>query len=161
MFTLTRTIPVNPPGAEVVLDRQALWESLVLKAEDPLPFVPAIRSCRVLERLPDGLVREIEARGQRLRERVTFHAPTRVHFLRIAGPTRGEVENVIEAGPDGALSLRFSFRLEADGLPHGSPEERAHAAEVGASYLAAVDATLRVARRRMRGEPLGVAATVG
>lgn len=154
MFVLSRRIPVNPPEAEPPLTRTQLWESLVLKAEDPVPFVPAIRSCVVLERSPHGLVREIEARGDRSRERVTFVPEERVRFVRLSGRARGTIENVIETEPDGALVLRFTFSLELEGVEHGSAEERAYAAAMEASYLAAVDATLRAARRRARGEPL-------
>lgn len=154
MLVFSRSVPVNPPGVAPPLTRDQLWESLVLKAEDPVPFVPAIRSCRVLERTRDGLVREIEARGDRLRERVTFVPGERVRFVRLSGRALGTIENVIEGGPDGALQLRFTFALELVGVADGSPEEGAYAAAMEASYVAAVDATLRAARRRARGEPL-------
>lgn len=154
MLSLSRSLAVNPPGADPALTRRQLWESLVLKAADPVPFVPAIRSCEVLELTPDGLIREIEARGDRIRERVTFVPEERVRFVRLSGRALGTIENVIETEPDGALALRFTFALELEGVEDGSAEERAYGAAMEASYLAAVDATLRAARRRARGEPL-------
>lgn len=161
MLMFSRSVPVNPPGVETPLSRAQLWESLVLKAEDPVPFVPAIRSCQVLERTNDGLVREIEARGDRIRERITFVPKERVRFVRLSGRALGAIENIIETGPGGALALRFTFALEVEGMPHGSPEEKAYGAAMEESYLAAVEATLRAARRRARGEPLVPASLSG
>lgn len=160
MLVFSRRVLVNPPEVDPPLTRGQLWESLVLKAEDPVPFVPAIRSCTVLERTSDGLVREIEARGDRIRERVTFVPEERVHFERLSGRARGTIENIIDTGAAGELWLRFTFALELEDVAPGSPEEEAYGATMQESYLAAVEATLRAARRRARGEPL-VPASVG
>ena len=57
MLHASRTIKVNNDPRETPLDRDQVWRGLVMKAENPLPFVPVISSCTVIERRPDGLVR--------------------------------------------------------------------------------------------------------
>lgn len=147
MFTVTGARPAGN------LTRDRLWDGLLRKAEAPMPFVPAISACTVLERDADGLVREVVLRGDVVRERVTFEPRERVTFERLDGPAWGRIENRIEPCPDGGLQLRFTFELSVDGLPAGSPEEDAYARRMAASYLAAVDATLAETRRLAALEP--------
>lgn len=125
------------------LSRAELWAGLVRKAEDPLPFVPAISECRVLARGPGWLVREAVVRGERLRERVTFHPTERVRFERLSGRARGTIENRIVPDASGGLLLAFTFELEVEGLAPGSAEERAWVDVMQASYREAVLQTLR------------------
>lgn len=132
------------------LDREQLWAGLVRKAEDPVPFVPAITRCRVLSRTEDGLVREILLRGARVRERVTFFPRDAVRFDRLSGPVLGTIWNRIEVAEDGACSLRFTFELDALWLSAGSAEERAYAAMMSASYLRAIETTIAETRRMTR-----------
>ncbi len=130
------------------LTRAELWDGLVRKAEDPIPFVRAITACRVLDRGDGWLEREIVLRGDVVRERVTF-ASSRdlVRFERLSGPVAGTIENRIEEDGDGRLALRFTFRLEVDGLAAGSRDEAAYAARMKGSYLAAIRSTIARVRR--------------
>ncbi len=130
------------------LSREELWAGLVLKAADPVPFVPAISECRILERRPDGFDREVVVRGERLKESVRFYPLETVRFERLSGRARGTIENRIEEDPAGALALRFTFRLEVEGLRSSSPEEVAYAEGMRDSYLAAVKTTIAETRRR-------------
>ena len=59
MVRASRTIKVNEDAREVRLHRSLVWDGLVMKAENPLPFVPVISSCTVIERRADGLIREL------------------------------------------------------------------------------------------------------
>jgi hypothetical protein len=146
MIFVTHDLPVNVPG-EPHLDRAAVWDGLVLKANNALPFVPSMTLCEVTERHGDNVFdRDIEFRGQRFTERITLEAPHRVVFTRIAGLVLGTIANEIE-GDDDDLRLRFSFALVVAGVPGGSPAEQGYADSMTGDYLKAVAATLNAMRR--------------
>ena len=153
MFTVSRALPVNPAGVEGPrLTRADVWHGLELKANNALPFVPSISYCVVTERISDTqFVREIEFRGERSHERVTLEPQERVTFERLDGSVSGRILNEIEE-TDGELQLRFTYSLEIDGVPAGSPQEREYAAGMEADYLKAVEATLGAVRRLAAGE---------
>lgn len=44
---MAASIEVNPAGADVTLTRDLVWRGLVMKAENALPFVPAMQECTV------------------------------------------------------------------------------------------------------------------
>jgi len=146
MIFVSHALPVNVPD-EPRLDRQQVWEGLVLKANNALPFVPAMTYCEVTQRLSDTVFdRDIDFRGQRFTERITLEAPHRVTFTRIAGPVLGTIANEIIDGDEG-LALRFSFALVVTGVAGGSAEEQAYADSMTGDYLQAVAATLNAMRR--------------
>ena len=149
MFTMTRSIPVNDrSNTELpVLNRHQVWRGLVLKAENALPFVPAMTRCDTFERGDNYLVRDIVFRGEEARERVTFFPEHKVQFDRLSGITHGTILNEIEEDDKGELFLRFTFSLEKDGIPPNSPEEQAYAKQMEGDYLGAVQATLNAIRR--------------
>ncbi|HJZ27805.1 MAG TPA: SRPBCC family protein [Streptosporangiaceae bacterium] len=147
MIFVSHALPVNVPD-EPRLDRQQVWEGLVLKANNALPFVPAMTYCEVTQRHSDTVFdRDIDFRGQRFTERITLEAPYRVTFTRIAGPVLGTIANEIESTDDGDLALRFSFALVVTGVAGGSAEEQAYADSMTGDYLQAVAATLNAMRR--------------
>ena len=146
MIFVSHALPVNATG-EPELDRSAVWDGLVLKASNALPFVPSMTYCEVTERYSDTIFdREIEFRGERFTERITLEAPHRVTFTRIAGPVLGTIANEIE-GPDDDLRLRFSFALVVEGVEGGSAQEQEYADSMTGDYLKAVAATLAAMRR--------------
>ena len=146
MIFVTHQLPVNVPG-EPHLDRGKVWDGLVLKANNALPFVPAMTYCEVTWRHSDTVFdRDIDFRGQRFTERITLEAPHRVTFTRIAGPVLGTIANEIEE-PEDDLQLRFSFALVVQGVEGGSAEEKAYADSMTGDYLKAVAATLNAMRR--------------
>jgi hypothetical protein len=127
-----------------------------MKADNALPFVPAMTLCEVLERRGEHeFDREIEFRGQRFTERITLEPESRVTFTRIAGDVLGTIANEIEER-DGELFLRFSFALVLKGVAPGSAEEADYAEGMKGDYLKAVEATLGAIRRVARGETVGV-----
>ena len=153
MMFVSHRLPAND-GGPVVIDRPALWEGLVMKANDALPFVPAMASCTVTQRLSETVFdRDIELRGQPHSERVTLEEPHRVVFTRTAGSVLGTIANEIEE-EGGELFLRFSFALVITGTEGGSPEEREYAEGMTADYLGAVDATLAAVRKVVAGDPV-------
>ena len=151
MIFVTHALPVNVAG-EPELDRSAVWDGLVLKANNALPFVPSMTYCEVTERHSDTVFdRDIalsigQGRGERFTERITLEKPHRVTFTRIAGPVLGTIANEIE-GPDDDLRLRFSFALIVAGVEGASAAEREYADSMTGDYLKAVAATLNAMRR--------------
>ncbi len=146
MVHASRTIKVNDDPEQPRLTRNLVWRGLVMKAENPLPFVPVISSCRVIERRDDGLVREIVDRGDTITEVVTFHPERRVQFERMSGRVLGTILNEILEDKEGELALRFTFTLSVAGVGTGSTEERDFAAKMEEGYLMAVRATLKAMR---------------
>ena len=152
MIFVSHALPVNVPD-EPRLDRAAVWDGLVLKANNALPFVPSMTFCEVTQRHGDTVFdRDIDFRGERFTERITLEAPHRVVFTRIAGPVLGTIANEIE-GTEDDLRLRFSFALVVTGVAGGSPAEKEYANSMTDDYLKAVAATLDAMRRlaSMRG----------
>lgn len=147
MIFVSHALAVNEPG-EPLITRDALWDGLVRKAQNALPFVPSMTDCTVTACHSDTVFdRDIVFAGQAFSERITLEAPHRVVFTRIAGPVLGTIANEIEGDDAGALTLRFSFALVVAGEPGGSPGEQAHAEGMTDSYRAAVAATLDAVRR--------------
>jgi Domain of unknown function (DUF1857) len=146
MIFVSHALPVNVPD-EPRLTPANVWDGLVLKANNALPFVPAMTYCEVTHRHSDTVFdRDIDFRGQRFTERITLEAPHRVTFTRIAGPVLGTIANEIETVDDD-LTLRFSFALVIHGVAGGSAEEQAYADSMTGDYLKAVAATLNAMRR--------------
>jgi len=146
MIFVSHRLPVNVEG-QPRLDRQAVWDGLVMKANNALPFVPAMTYCEVVQRLSDTVFdRDIDFRGERMTERITLEAPHRVVFTRIAGSVLGTIANEIEEA-DGSLFLRFSFALVVHDVEGGSVEERKYADGMTTDYLKAVEATLNAMRK--------------
>ena len=152
MIFVSHALPVNVPG-EPNLSTQNVWDGLVLKANNALPFVPSMTYCEVTQRHSDTVFdRDIDFRGQRFTERITLERPHRVTFTRIAGPVLGTIANEIEGAADD-LSLRFSFALVVAGVEGGSAQEKEYADSMTGDYLKAVAATLG-AMRRLATEPV-------
>jgi len=146
MIFVTHQLPVNVAG-EPQLTRQDVWDGLVLKANNALPFVPSMTYCEVTERYSDTIFdRDIDFRGERFTERITLEQPHRVTFTRIAGPVLGTIANEIEGAEDD-LKLRFSFALVVADVAGGSAEEQEYADSMTGDYLKAVTATLNAMRR--------------
>ena len=146
MIYVSHQLPVNAPG-QPRLDRAAVWDGLVLKANNALPFVPSMTFCDVVARHSDTVFdRDIDFRGERFTERITLEAPHRVVFTRIAGPVLGTIANEIE-GSDDDLRLRFSFALVVAGVAGGSVGEQDYASSMTGDYLKAVQASLNAMRR--------------
>jgi Domain of unknown function (DUF1857) len=150
MIFVSHALPVNVPD-EPRLGQQQVWDGLVLKANNALPFVPAMTYCEVTRRHSDTVFdRDIDFRGQRFTERITLEAPYRVTFTRIAGPVLGTIANEVES-TDSDLALRFSFALVVMGVAGGSTEEQEYADSMTGDYLQAVAATLNAMRRLAEG----------
>jgi hypothetical protein len=143
---VSHVLPVNEEGG-TRLNRSQVWDGLVMKANNALPFVPSMSDCVVTVRHSDTVFdRDIVLRGQPHTERITLQEPVRVVFTRIGGVVLGTIANEIE-GDDDDLRLRFSFALVVSDVEPGSAEETAYAEGMKGDYLKAVASTLSAMRR--------------
>jgi hypothetical protein len=149
MIELSHAVSVNDPGDRQapMLTRDDVWDGLVMKAENALPFVPKMEKCEVVERRENFILRDIRFGGDDLREAVTLTPKTSVVFRRVQGRVLGEITNEILENPAGELQLKFSFALEIEGTEPGSREERDYEANMRDAYLGAVTATLAAIRK--------------
>jgi len=152
----SRTIKVNTDPHEPPLTKSLVWRGLMMKAENPLPFVPVITSCKVVARGDGWLVREIVDRGDPITERVTFIPEHTVQFERMSGRVLGTILNEI-VEDEGEIALRFTFMLAIDGVAAGSAEERQFAAQMKHGYLMAVATTLKAVRKLTKNNALTTA----
>jgi hypothetical protein len=151
MIFVSHQLPVNGDG-QPALTRADVWDGLVMKANNALPFVPSMTHCEVTARLDENTFdRDIDFRGQRMTERITLEEPHRVVFTRTSGPVLGTIANEIE-GSDDDLRLRFSFALVVGGVEGGSARETEYAESMTGDYLKAVAATLAAMRKIKAGE---------
>jgi Domain of unknown function (DUF1857) len=157
MVRASRTIKVNADPKEPPLTRSLVWRGLVMKAENPLPFVPVISSCKVLERHTDGLTREIVDKGDTIAEVVTFEPERVVKFERTSGRVLGTILNEIIEDEHGDLALKFTFTLTVEGMEADSAEEQEFAGQMEHGYLMAVAATLKAMRRLAKNNALKAA----
>jgi hypothetical protein len=157
MIYVTKEVAVNDAG-QPRLSRSDVWKGLVMKAENALPFVPGMARCDVIQRMPNGLVRDIVFRGADARERITFYPETKVVFVRESGNVDGFIVNEV-LGEEPDLRLRFSFALQLVDAPSDSVAEREVREIMERDYVKAVDATLS-AIRKMASDPQYAKATV-
>jgi hypothetical protein len=145
MIYVSKEVAANPPG-QPKLSRSDIWKGLVMKAENALPFVPGMAKCDVVQRTPNGLVRDIVFRGEDARERITFHPERKVVFVRESGNVDGFIVNEVLGGDDD-LRLRFSFALQLVDAPSDSADEREFREIMERDYVKAVEATLGAIRK--------------
>ena len=112
-------IEINDPLNPLIdpLTREQLWRGLVLRAEDPVPFLVGLDGCRIVERSDDGLRRELQFGALRVLDRVRFEPMRRVHYETDAQdtmPAATLVMTIEEPGP-GLLFVRFEYDSGEDG----------------------------------------------
>lgn len=150
MFTLSVSVDVNPGGATPKLDAHQVWRGLMMKAENGALFVPNIRSCEVLSRDANGLLREIVIGEERFQEKITFTPEVQVLFERVGTQSNaGWITNLVSESAHGLL-LTFTFAVNLPDVAPGSAEERTRGLALRDSYVGAVEATLRRVRELVR-----------
>ncbi len=152
MIYVSKEVSVNRERGvdDQSLTRAQMWHGIKMKADNALPFVPAMSKCDVLERTANGLTRDVEIRGVAARERITFYPERKVVFLRLSGPADGFIVNEILDDLNGDLKLRFSFALQLVDADSDSTKEKEFRQVMERDYLAAVDATLAAIRRAVK-----------
>jgi hypothetical protein len=118
-------IEINDPLSPWIepLTRDQLWRGLVWRAEHPISFVVGLDSCEILERLPDGLRRELHFGDLRVLDQVTYAPLERVCYTTQAQDEMPAATLVmsIEEPAAGALFLRFEYD-SGPNAPLGSVE---------------------------------------
>ncbi len=146
MYTLSVALEVNPAGATPILTQAEVWRGLVMKAENGALFVPSMRACEVLERDAQGLLREIVIGDDRFKEKITFTPEVEALFERVGTEVNaGWITNVISESAHGLL-LTFTFAVNIPGTAPGSPAEHERGLALRASYVGAIEATLKRVR---------------
>lgn len=150
MINVSRSLKVNAPeeSGGINLNRSQVWEGLVSKARNAVPFVSAITECNVVEDKGNTFIREVVLHGERLQELVILTEEQQVEFVRLSGNARGIIKNVIEE-VDGELHLRFAFDFSLPGVPAGSEKEVEFSNGMQNSYLGAVRSTLQAIRNKL------------
>lgn len=122
---LTHCLEITPPGSTILqpLTREQLWRGLVERAENPLSFVLGLDSCSVIERRPDGLLRELCFGDLRVHDRVTYDAPQSVRYDTEPTPDTPAASLImsIEDMDNGDLCVRFQYD-SGEAAPAGSIE---------------------------------------
>jgi hypothetical protein len=147
VYTISSSLEVNPEGVTLTLERDQVWQGLVMKARNALPFVKAMEACKVIQEYDNGFLREIVLRGVKMTERVTFTPPVEVYFERVdAQGYDGWISNLVSDSRYG-LMLSFTFAVAFPGAGPGSAEEQQQGDAVKSSYLSAIQSTLDATRR--------------
>ena len=84
MIEASKTLAVNAPDA-IELTVDDLWDGLVMKAENPLPFVRSITECTVADRFDGGLFRDVVEAGSDAE--AAFAEPMEADYLDAAETT--------------------------------------------------------------------------
>lgn len=129
-------IAINDPGNPLIppLSREQLWQGLLHRIENPLPFLPGLESCAIVERHADHLLRELDFGAARIRDRVTQAELRWVRFDILPGEQHagGSLTISIEEPETGSLFLRFAYATSLAAQP-GS-EEAAYIDYIKSAY---------------------------
>lgn len=135
----------------VQLTPTELWKGLLHKAEDPVPYLPEITACTVLERYPDGLLREIEIRSsQRHCEQVTFEPERRVIFKQSTDPLLAEIVNEVGINRAGQTTFTLCVTLSQAGLERARSDP-GYSAEIDAFFGGTIGSIVDMLHRRAAG----------
>jgi hypothetical protein len=106
-------IEINDPASPWIapLTRDILWHGLVWRAQHPVSFVVGLDSCEILERLPDGMRRELRFGELRVVDRVIYEPPRRIRYATepLQDMPAARLTMSIEEPAPGALFVRFDY----------------------------------------------------
>lgn len=129
-------IAINDPDNPLLemLSRDQLWAGLVHRVENPVPFLPGLESCVILERGESELLRALDFGPAVIRDRVTLADRQWVRFdiLPSDNHAGGSLTITIEEPEAGYLFLRFAYQTTL--ASHPNPEERAYIEYVKSAY---------------------------
>ena len=129
-------IQINDPENPLVetMTRDQLWQGLLHRVENAVPFLPGLESCTILERQADTLLRELDFGPAVIHDRVTLADMTSVRFDIQPSEVHpgGSLMISIEEPEPGFLFLRFAYQTTLAIDPNS--EERAYIEYVKSAY---------------------------
>lgn len=129
-------IQINDPDNPMIptLSRNQVWQGLLARVENPVPFLPGLESCTIVERAADALRRELNFGPAVIEDRVTLAVDHWVRFdiLPSTAHPGGSLTITIEEPESGFLFLRFAYRTTLATDPNS--EDRAYIEYVKAAY---------------------------
>ena len=129
-------IQINDPENPLIapLNREQIWQGLVHRIENPLPFLPGLESCTILERQSAELLRELDFGPAVIHDRVTLAEAQWVRFdiQPSAAHPGGSLTITIEEPEPAFLFLRFAYQTTLASEPNS--EERAYIEYVKSAY---------------------------
>ena len=129
-------IQINDPENPLIapLNRAQIWEGLVHRIENPMPFLPGLESCTIIERQGNELLRELNFGPAVIQDRVTLAEAQWVRFDIQPSPTHpgGSLTITIEEPQPAFLFLRFAYRTTLASDPNS--EERAYIEYIKSAY---------------------------
>lgn len=142
-------IEINDPLNPLIdaLTRDQLWRGLVLRAEQPMLFIPWLDACSLLEQSATSLSRELRYGSLIVRDYVTFMPQQSVHYDVPAQKdiAASSLVMTIEEPEPGIFFVRFEYD---DGSPDSDSEEDAMVNEIRHSAYEQSDIdTIRVIRQ--------------
>ncbi|KAH7334707.1 hypothetical protein B0J17DRAFT_630697 [Rhizoctonia solani] len=138
-FTYAYTVPF-PKDSKISWDQA--FEALRHKARAPMPFVPMIASCEVLEERPNYIKRKVALKnGSQMTEDIDLYAPSLVTFK---SDTGSFITNLISENAEGERFLTFTFFMPLPGIKSGSEDEIAKRKEMEEMAKGAVVQSLKV-----------------
>jgi hypothetical protein len=129
-------IAINDPGNPLIvsLTRREIWLGLLHRVENPLPFLPGLENCSIVERGDDYLLRELDFGPAVIHDRVTMAEAEWVRFDIVPGPQHagGSLTISIEEPQPAFLFLRFAYTTSFASNPNS--EEKAYIEYVKSAY---------------------------
>jgi hypothetical protein len=129
-------IQINDPENPLVesMTRDQLWNGLLHRVENAVPFLPGLESCTILERQADTLLRELDFGPAVIHDRVTLVHMVSVRFDIQPSEAHpgGSLTITIEEPEPGFLFLRFAYQTTLATDPNS--EERAYIEYVKSAY---------------------------
>lgn len=129
-------IQINDPDNPLIapLNRHQLWQGLIHRIENPLPFLPGLEACTILQRQGLELRRELDFGPAVIEDRVTLAEMDWVRFdiqPSEAHPGGSLTITIEEPEPD-FLFLRFAYQTTLANNPNS--EDRAYIDYVKSAY---------------------------
>lgn len=129
-------IQINDPENPLIeaLNRDQVWQGLLYRVENPVPFLPGLESCTILERQANELVRELDFGPAVIRDRVTIAQGHSVRFVIEASEVHpgGSLHIAIEEPEASFLFLRFTYETTLANNPNS--EDKAYIEYVKSAY---------------------------
>ena len=129
-------LQINDPENPLIdiLTREQLWQGLLHRVENPLPFLPGLEACTILEREGNSLLRELDFGPASIQDRVTLVEQHWVRFTIVPSEQHagGSLTITIEEPEPGFLFLRFAYETTLAKDPNS--EERAYIEYVKSAY---------------------------